>query len=72
MTASRPVAPAIPGASPGRPLSQARFSMSSLYTRQAFGSARTHYLQRCLRRTGSDVTHVTCDCRPGPWFAVAW
>jgi hypothetical protein len=24
-------------------------------------SARTHYLHRCLRRTGSDVAHVTCD-----------
>jgi hypothetical protein len=31
-------------------------------------SARTHYLQRCLRRTGSDVTHVTCDC---PLLAAA-
>ena len=31
-------------------------------------SAKTHYLQRCLRRTGSDVTYVTCDC---PLLAAA-
>ena len=31
-------------------------------------SARTHYLQRCLRRTGSDVTYMTCDC---PLLAAA-
>jgi hypothetical protein len=28
--------------------------------RSSRASARTRYLQRCLRRTGTDVTHVTC------------
>jgi hypothetical protein len=44
--------------------------MSSLYTQQAFGFGEDtlQYLQRCLRRTGSDVTYVTCDC---PLLAAA-
>ena len=28
--------------------------------RSSRASARTRYLQRCLRRTGTDVTHLTC------------
>jgi hypothetical protein len=28
--------------------------------RSSRASARTRYLQRCLRRTGTDATHVTC------------
>ena len=42
--------------------------MSSLYTQQAFGFGEDTLSTACLRRTGSDVTYVTCGC---PLLAAA-
>jgi hypothetical protein len=51
---------ALDNRAPTRRYLQPDFRCLCCKRRSSRASARTRYLQRCLRRTGTDVTHVTC------------